>query len=211
MKNSYKIILIAVALIFGITAVNAQSSPVTFGVKGGLNISNLDISGGGFTMDTDPKIGFNVGLTVDYALPANFYILSGLELTTKGADFDEHGVKFDPNLMYLQMPINAGYKLQVMDNLKILFFAGPYFAYGIGGKTKVSGYDEWGDYYSGKYDSFGSEGWAKRFDMGINGGAGIEYNKFVATIGCDYGVIDINDGSGDAYTQNVSFTVGYKF
>jgi len=211
MKNSYKIILMAVTLILSVTAVNAQSFPVTFGVKGGLNISNLDLSDDdAYYKDDDPRIGYNVGITVDFALPANLYILSGLELTSKGTDYDRHGNEFKPNLTYLQLPVNLGYKLNVTDELGFLFYAGFFGAYGVSGKTKIDGY---------KYDSFGGSGIFKRFDLGIVAGVSVQYGKFIGTISCDYGFIDINNNlvnnyssrSIDVYTQNASIGVGYKF
>lgn len=201
-----KATVLAVSLLIGISA-SAQDSPIQFGVKAGLNLSNF---GGKAGDDLDAKIGFNVGVTVDYALTEDVYLLSGLELTTKGAKLSESGAKLTFNPMYLQLPIHAGYKLAIAEGTKLVFHAGPYLAYGIGGKAKLTGAgDE--DY---KIDFFGSEeeGGAKSFDFGVGLGVGAEFGQINAGLGYDFGLANISR-SDDAKlkTQNAYLTVGYKF
>ena len=214
MKTILKTSLIAIALLLGISA-NAQEKPLTFGVKAGMNLSNF--SGDG---DSDSKIGFNAGVTVDYALSSDLYLLSGLELTTKGAKAEysesESGVsvkyKATATPMYLQLPVHLGYKLTVTEGTKIVFHAGPYIAYGIGGKTKAKASANALSIdinHEDKEDFFGDEG-AKRFDFGVGLGAGVEFGKIGVGLGYDFGLTKLYD-AGNNKNMNAYLTVGYKF
>lgn len=224
MKNTFWAFLFSIALIISINA-GAQDNRFTFGIKAGVNLANF--SGNG-AQDSDARIGFNFGVTVDYSLAQNYYLLSGLELTMKGAKAKyvspitaneklngppfSAEIKDDP--IYLQMPIHLGYKLTVTDAFKILFHAGPYVAYGIGGKVKMDrannlevegGFSDFDGYLSEK-DKF------KKFDFGIGLGIGMEFNKIALGIGYDFGLANIADNSNSKLrNMNAYFTVGYKF
>ena len=80
MKMIARTTLIVAAILLTI-GVNAQDKPLTFGVKAGMNISNFS----GDFEDTKAKIGFNAGVTLDFALTNDLYLLTGLEFTSKGA------------------------------------------------------------------------------------------------------------------------------
>ena len=168
---------------------------------------NLSTITGDATDDVKAKIGFNVGVTLDYTLTSDLYLLTGLELSTKGCKEDV-GLSKDAtsNLMYLQLPIHLGYKLAVTDATKIVFHAGPYVAYGIGGKTKIS---ESGVEVS--VNSFGSNR-VKRFDFGVGLGVGAEFGKIGVGLGYDFGLVNIVDVDNVSNKNaNAYLTVGYKF
>ena len=206
MKTIIKTSLIAIALLIGVSA-NAQKSPVIFGVKAGINLSSV----GGDSDGADSKVGFQVGVTMDIPLTQEFYVASGLNFTTKG--FKVNGfayensyadTKFNP--MYLELPIHIGYKLPVAENTKLNFHAGPYIAYGVGGKfsAKVGG-------HKGDVNVF-STGLLKEFDAGFGLGAGSEFGKIGVGIGYDFGFVNIVDQSGGKLkNQNAYLTLGYKF
>jgi len=145
MKTIIKSILLTVALLTAIAA-NAQYNPITFGIKAGANLSS-------YSGDVDykkVKLGFNAGITLDFALTPEVYLMSGLEFTMKGVKmdaketFDIEGmrasVEFNgskADAMYLQVPIHIGYKVNLAPTTKLVLHAGPYIAYGIAGKSKV--------------------------------------------------------------------------
>lgn len=205
-----KTVLLSAALFSATIGASAQSSPLQFGVKAGANLSNWS----GDINDTDAKFGFNVGVTVDYAFNTNWYLMSGLEFTTKGAKIDlitdytgEYATaKLTGNAMYLQLPIHAGYKLPIAENTNLVFHAGPYLAYGVGGKvtTKIDGFGKVKD------DFFGDHSF-KRFDFGLGFGAGVEFGKINAGLGYDFGLVNINQGIGTVRNMNGYLSVGYKF
>ncbi|MDH6307260.1 hypothetical protein M2451_000409 [Dysgonomonas sp. PFB1-18] len=238
MKKLFKTIFVTITLFIGINA-SAQDKPITFGVKSGLNLSNYS----GDAENLKAKLGFNVGVTLDYNFTSNLYLTTGLEFTTKGVKYDfeesitEEGQTFDLsakakiNAMYLQIPIHIGYKVDVNESTKITFHAGPYIAYGVGGKVKI------GDEMKIKngattvtinmkelkkefgisdeelpldMDTFGDESF-KRFDFGVGLGVGAEFGKFCVGLGYDFGLANISREGSTARNMNAYLTVGYKF
>ncbi|MFR9164957.1 MAG: porin family protein [Dysgonomonas sp.] len=200
-KNLLKLTLTAIALL-SVSAVNAQL--LSLSVKGGVNFSALN---NGFTkkMDTELKTGFHAGLGVDISIPMLFDIQTGLNFTTKGTKF-KNSDDLKVNASYLEIPVMIAYKIPILPKIKFVPNIGPYFAYGIGGKTKLHVEDA----PAGKMDTFDKA--LKKFDWGIGGGIGIEVSKFTANLGCQFGLKDLNNRKGESMkTQNIQITVGYKF
>jgi hypothetical protein len=209
MKNFIKASLVAVALLVNISA-NAQI-PLELGVKAGVNLSNF----GGDIENYEAKAGFNIGITVDYAIASELYLLSGLELTTKGAKSKEtiyNGTKQETSInpIYLQLPVHLGYKLEMAPETKLVFHAGPYIAYGIGGKAKES--KKINDVnHSTDTKIFGDNGYDK-LDIGVGLGASVELGKIGVGLGYDFGLNNISGESAyKVKNQNAYLTVGYKF
>lgn len=201
-------LVLVVAMLAIVTGASAQ---LNLGVKGGVNMSNFY---GDELTDKNLKIGFNVGLLADYELSYNSAIQTGLFFTTKGAKYSESigdaSADFTVNPMYLQLPVHYAYKLDVTPGTRIVFHAGPYVAYGIGGKSKLSG--SLGDWDGAtEWDVFGDDGF-KRFDAGLGLGVGAEFGPILLDLGWDMGLVNIADSnSGDIKNQNAYLSVGYKF
>lgn len=204
--NKIKISFLVIVGMIITTNVSAQI-PVSFGLKAGVNLSEIQ------KLEDDVKVGFNFGLTADLQLTDNFYLLSGLELTTKGAKgksynlADEQGVTYTNvklNTMYLQLPVHAGYKLEIAPTIKLVFRAGPYLAYGIDGKIKGEAGNK-----SLDIDFFGDD--TNRFDFGIGGAVGAEFaDKITVSLGADQGLTKIFK-DGKQKNRSASLSVGYKF
>ena len=201
-----RIIRNSIMLLIGlVTSVSMSAQlPVSFGVKAGMNLSEIQ------KIDDNVKVGFNIGVTAEVSLPSSFYLMSGLEFTTKGTKgkntiIDASGPmsKATYNAMYLQLPIHAGYKLDLVPGTKLIFRAGPYLAYGVGGKVK------WDIKNYGEHDMFNDD--SNRFDIGIGGAVGVEFlNKISVSLGADQGLTKIFK---DTSTKNrcAHISVGYKF
>jgi hypothetical protein len=226
-----KIFLTFVAVAAIATSAFAQAGALQFGVKAGVNLSSVS----GDVEDVKSKIGFNVGVTVDYGFTDNLFLLSGLELTQKGYKVEEEYSEDYPGAsvnvkstvtsspLYLQIPIHIAYKLD-LGSVKLVPEVGPYVAFGIAGKTKVKTelssdnqavLDLIGDTSSEEDgDFFGSEdeGGAKSFDFGIGLGIGAEFGKLGAKIGYDLGLTSLSYNK-DFSVKNGNFylSVGYKF
>jgi hypothetical protein len=211
--KTIKAVLCVLILLVGI-GVNAQEKKATFGVRAGLAMSNMtdDLKG-------DAKFGFTGGITFDYAFTPDIYLLTGLHYSMDGTKDD--GLKV--NMSYLKLPLHAGYKMAIRDQMKMVFHGGPYLAYAVDGNYKSGGVS---------IDAFDDEiasmmGYKmKRFDFGLGLGIGLEVNKFCFNLGWDYGLLNmldlrdparIEDITGirvdkmNAKTQNAYLTVGYKF
>lgn len=202
-------IMLVVAMFAMVSAVSAQTS---LGIKGGVNMSNFY---GDELDDQNVKIGFHIGLAADYEFAYNSAIQTGLFFTTKGAKYSESigdaTGDFTVNPMYLQLPVHYAYKLDVTPGTRIVFHAGPYVAYGIGGKAKLSG--SLGDWEGAtEWDVFGDNGFLKNFDAGLGLGVGAEFGPLLLDLGWDMGLVNIADSdNGDIKNQNAYLSVGYKF
>jgi hypothetical protein len=207
----FKVVLIAIAVFIG-TSASAQNSPITFGVKAGLNLSNYY---GDDTSSLDPKVGFNVGVTMDYAFSPALYLMTGLDLTTKGAKQSVGSGTITYNPMYLQVPVHIGYKLDVAPGTKIVFHAGPYVAYGVGGKVSVKGSGvtaSWNIFEKIEIDELSFSGF-DRFDFGAGFGVGAEFGRIGVGIGYDLGFANVFRDKNDSksHNMNAALTVGYRF
>jgi Outer membrane protein beta-barrel domain len=84
----------------------------------GANLAN--ISGDGDSTNA-MKVGIHIGAIVELSISDNFIIAPGILYSMKGTQ-DKDESKYKLNLNYLEIPINAKYKMESGLN----FFAGPY-------------------------------------------------------------------------------------
>lgn len=189
MKNVLKIVLCVFALLaLTTTKATAQLLPISLSVKGGPNFSTVSTSA------FEGKTGFNAGLGLDVNLPANLAIMSGLEINTKGANTKQELEAIDAsqkiNAMYLQLPVHLGYRIKLLPGFRMHFELGPYFAQGIGGKTK---YMEKGKEV--KADTFGDDG-LKKFDWGLGAAVGVTLlGRVQVKAGYDLGMANISNNN----------------
>lgn len=195
-----KAILIAALMVCGVSTVSAQiEKGLRYGVIAGLNCSNTDGEG------SKSKIGFHVGARAEYNFSESLYATASLLYSHKGFKIDNYD-DFKANAGYLELPIMAGYRWSLNNGLSIFGETGPYFAYGICGKVKGDG-DEDYDFFGDEEDSFG----AKRFDAGWGIHAGVEYSKFQIRVGYELGFTKLYDVDDSAKNRNLMVSVGYTF
>lgn len=206
MKTMKTFFLVAICSVVCISA--SAQLPIGLGVKGGATFSDIS------KFNDDFKYGFNFGVAVDYEVANSVYLMSGLHLITKGAKGNELGGvsiapgtatgkgKMDVNPIYLQVPIHAGYKFQVAPATKFVLRAGPYVAYGIGGKAKGEGD------FKGVDQDFFTDG-TKKFEMGIGGAAGAELGKFTADLAVDLALTKVWENRSSK-NRVAYISIGYK-
>ena len=171
-------------------------SQISWNAKVGMNMSNFTGDS-----DTDMRVGFNVGVGMEYQFTDMWSIQPSLMFTQKGAKMDE--LKANP--MYLEIPVMAAARFAIADNQNIVVKAGPYFGFGIAGKYKAGG--EKIDFFKDTKDEDGDilmEG-AKKFDAGLGVG------KFFIDLSGEFGLAKLADGDGAPKNMNFSIGVGYKF
>jgi hypothetical protein len=97
-----KKVFLFLGLSLSVIIVNAQAK---YGLKGGLNISNL---GGSDIDDNKAKLGFHLGGYVEVPLQSGFSIQPELVFSTMGCKFeDSDDLRY--NLNYLTIPVMAKY------------------------------------------------------------------------------------------------------
>ncbi len=207
MKN--KILLLT--MIFAVSFSNGQN--VKFGIKGGLNLSNL----ASISSSTDKlgnlsdkrinnlsdkgKVAFHIGGMVNISLTDSFSIQPELLYSLQGAHSETNFAKADLELHYISIP--------VMANLHLGFFkieAGPQVSF----LTS--------SIISGEVLGFGSSKKVKDLfstvDFGVNFGLGIEFQKISLGTRFNIGLSDIiRDNPTDIKIINSVFqlSLGYYF
>ena len=183
----------------------AGFSQVKWDAKVGMNFSNMTKFD-----DTKALPGFNLGVGMDYGFSENWSLQSGLMISSKGYKVKNYA-KVRP--IYLDIPILAAYKFNISDNTKFVINAGPYLAFGLGGKCK---FDEGGDYKLFKGED-GEDAEYSRFDLGIQYGIGLEIgDHYLVNLTGQNGFIspfDYPDGYDGDKPKNMTFSigVGYRF
>src|SRR5690349_6856896 len=194
---------IMAALLIGISAASFAQTPVSYGIRAGVNFQNLngkDASGG--NLDNKLKTGFNIGITADIPVASpDYFVQTGLLFTTKGAKVvTPTSGNNKVNLNYLEIPITFLYK-PVVGEGRLLLGVGPYLGIGVGGKSDFGSID------------FGDD--LKRFDAGGNLLFGYQFTpKISAQLNAQLGLLNIQkDPPGDATIKNTGFGVslGYHF
>ena len=199
--NRLRIFLIMCLLITGLVGTHAQ---INWGVKAGLNVSNVT------DFDTDYRAGFNGGIVGQYMFGDALGLETGLYYSMQGYKmeiFSIQGKKESDETVtasYLKLPVQAIYKFKVGQNLYLYPAAGLYFAYGIGGSDMNIV-----DYQGNKIEDSDYFDFAKRFDMGLAVGANLQFEKFLIGVGYDYGLLKVF--KKDTHNSNVMVNVGYFF
>lgn len=188
MKKIFTAILLVVALMSA-TAVQAQ---IKFGLKGGLNVTNMSFSAD--VIDKSNQTGFFIGPTVKFTLPlvglgVDAAALFDQRNAKAGADGDEVTLK----QRSINIPINLRYNIGLGSLAGIYLAAGPQFGFNIGDKTFT-----WEDGVN--YDMSDS-------NFSINVGAGVSLIKhleigFTYNIACGKtGEVNICDAAGSTWNQ----------
>lgn len=165
------------------------------------------------------KPGFHAGIAADYEFIPNVAIQTGLFFTTKGAKFEKtfgnDKVTNTVNAYYLQMPLHLAYKIDVASSARVVLHAGPYAAYGVGGKYKYDSkftdvLKNAGIAMEGK--TFDKKTGYKPFDAGVGAGIGAEFGSFLVDLGWDMGLLNISqDKAVKIKNQNAYLSVGFRF
>ena len=128
--------------------VSAQTAKFEFAVRGGLNLSTALIND---AIAIKFKPCYHIGGTVDYLFTQKFGLQSGLFFSVKGSKivgFNSGGYvgrspddytytyTYTFNELYLRLPLYITFRKSISSKFNVNIGFGPYFAYGIGGKTK---------------------------------------------------------------------------
>lgn len=207
MRKNYKLLILVLAL-----AVSTGTYAQSFGVQAGFNLSTMSFKYGG-DKDNDTKMtpGFNIGGIGEMALSDMFSIQAGLLLDMKGVKFKDDDYTTTTNLFYIDIPILAKARYELSD-LNIYGVLGPYFGFGLSGKTKYKDDDD-SESESIKWGS-GDDDDLKRFDVGMTIGAGVEISAFQFGLSYNLGFANIaanGDSDNQAKNRGLRITAGYWF
>lgn len=183
-----KLLVAIVALFCSVSSFGQYSSGgfdldkenVYYGIRFGGTVAS--ISG-------DLSIGSKVGLTLGGVLGLRLststpvFLESGLYYTQRGAKEGD----FEVTHNNLEIPIVVKYGFKATDEIALLPFFGPYFAYAVNKEQK------------GDLDR------VNRKNMGFKLGCGAEFNKLYAELGYQFGVTNIWDSDDISGHNNALF------
>lgn len=204
-KNLFNLSLLIIGILSYSPPAKAQADkPLSIDIHGGLNLTSLD---GKDVGNTKGKIGFLLGVGVDYTFNSGFTLATGLDYVAKGVKTDDKAfgdTKIKAN--YISLPIHAGYKFEFQNESSLTLMAGPYFAYGVGGKSTFSA--DGGTLKNNTFDEL------KKFDFGLGFKFKYTIKHFNTFVGFDHGVITVAKSSIvdiTAFNSNLFLGVGYSF
>lgn len=126
MKKIFTLAVIALSM-FAATA----TAQVKFGLKGGLNVTNMSLSSD--VLDAENRAGWFIGPTIKISLP-----LTGLGIDA-AALYDQRSAKIEQDVtkttikqQSIQIPINLRYGVGLGSTASVFAFAGPQFGFNVG-------------------------------------------------------------------------------
>ena len=181
MNKLKKIACLLILAIGTVTTTNAQGpESAKFGVKGGLNMSNL------YTNEVDDEnvlLGFNFGVFLEMPITSRISIQPEILYSTKGAELKYNNAiaqgtgKF--RLNYIEVPLLL--KLNVTKKFDVHF--GPYAAYLV--NSKITNEDQNGNI---NFENDVDEDDLNKLDFGLAGGFGFNFDGFGIGARYNYGL-----------------------
>lgn len=217
-----KIILLLLAALFVFSSALAQNSGCNFGVRTGVNFSNI----GNSDYSSDYLTGFNVGGIYSMPIAQGFplSVEGGLYFQMKGAKDNgfiaevDHDTKFTS--YQIEIPVVLTYDIPISGGWAIQPLVGLYYSLAVAGDIEFDGKN---------YDPYKKEKWATldeartvesqllhRSDFGIRAGINIKLNQYLLGFSYDAGMLNIyseefRDRGFDAHSGCCSINLGYNF
>jgi len=199
-------LLLACFLVAGVTTSMQAQSPVSIGLKGGLNIADLTNT----EFDTDTRTGFLGGVSLNISLPSiPFGIESGLYYTQKGTSYSSDIGTGTLKLDYLEVPVLARFNLDMPGSVTPHLLAGPYLGFNV--NSEIEGSDGESSVSSDISDEIVST------DFGLLFGAGLDFNLGLTALNAQIryglGLMNVFEDDVDDNIKNgvFSIAVGIRF
>lgn len=136
MRKFFTAAIVAVSMLFAASSAQAQ---VKFGLKGGLNVTNMSLNSEVF--DADNQTGFFIGPTVKFTLPivglgidaSALYDQRDAKVKVEG---EGESVESKIKNQSINIPINLRYGVGLGSTASLFLFAGPQFGFNVGDKDQ---------------------------------------------------------------------------
>lgn len=136
MRKNFTAAIVAATMLFSTSSAQAQ---VKFGLKGGLNVTNMSLNSEVF--DADNQTGFFIGPTVKFTLPivglgidaSALYDQRDAKITV-----EDNGASVESKIknQSINIPINLRYGVGLGSTASVYLFAGPQFGFNVGDKNQ---------------------------------------------------------------------------
>jgi hypothetical protein len=204
-----KKLIVLLSLFFAVSLV-MQAQNIKYGIRGGFGLSKPWNH-----KDTDMKSSYKVGFTSDITLLDNLSLQPALYFTNKGYKMSETGMEFIQNANYLELPISVALKIPLGGSLKLAINIGPYFACGVGGKSKLTLLGVEDDWKTFKGDGAIADA-VSRFDWGATAGVALEIYFIDISVNYDLGLKNLSSMTQEEKKDNMKngmlwFAVGIRY
>lgn len=195
-------------LLLGLLTI-AGYSQARFDIHAGMSMANVTNS------EANMKVGYTLGVGMDYAFNEMWSFQSGLNFTNKGCKVSESGISTKMNPVYLDIPLLAAIKVNITEGNRFVVNFGPYVGFGLGGKMTVEASGaEIGTKLFKKVGN-NDEAVMNRCAVGLQYGVGFELNDhYLINLTGQYGFTNmVKDSFAGENNKNLAFllTVGYRF
>ena len=185
-----KLFFAAFALVAGVLSAQAQTA-INPRIEVGANFARGISKVGSVTAESKVRTGFRASVAAEIELASGVYLAPGVTFRQEGYKF---GNGNGYGLNYISVPVDLGIRVPFSENFAVSVEAGPYFAYGLS--------------TTGKLDAF-KAGIYKRFDMGLNASAALEFSKVYLRVGTDIGMVNaLKNNIANTSYKNASFFAG---
>ncbi|MEO9147099.1 MAG: porin family protein [Ginsengibacter sp.] len=179
-------------------------------VQGGLNLANISNANSGSVNKNNTLATFNAGILARSNSSGILAVESGLLLDGRGAKVEggsgntNYKVTFNP--LYLELPVNLVVRVPIGSDANLFINGGPYIAMGIAGKSKsegqlggISGSQTQNIKFTSADPNADDQAYSKlkRYDYGLNIGAGVDLKKILLKVNYGYGMAKINSMQTD--------------
>ena len=189
-----------------------------FGVKAGVNVTNLDLKAG-----IPPVLGYSAGLTWQWNLPLGFAIQPDLLYHVKASRLSEINAETF-GMGYVELPVNVQWGLRfAQDNVRVFAQASPFIGYAVTQSGEISPVKTGNGVVDGVLSSSGLDKWANinRFSYGAGLGLGVQLwalqitAQYTWNLGQlvnikDTTLGDFNDKNFGGYVVTVALMLGKK-
>ena len=201
-----------------------STEKVSFGIRGGLNVSQLATVADKDVAREGRHVGFHAGVSLEVPIVESLGFETGLYFVQKAVKEKSDGLlglgdteaKGTP--CYVEIPLLASYR-HTFRKVQLQVSTGPYLAYGVCGKLKQETTNNYGivtskqdaDWFGGEDDRESLR--MKRFDMGWHLGAGLKFKGSIY-LGYSYEAGLVNcSRSEDAKvkTRSHAISLGFAF
>ncbi len=192
---------------FGLIQKTHAQNPIDFGIKGGLNFTNL----AGTDDDLESRTGIQAGVVLDISFPLlPLGIESGIYYSQKGAQISEDGMTATWKLDYVEVPVLGKISVGPPGPFSPHIVVGPYAAYNVNSELDVSAGSE------SETEDFSEI--TSDIDFGGVIGVGADFNLGVTKLNIQArysrGLIDVNENGFEnegEHNSVFSITAGIMF
>jgi hypothetical protein len=224
MKNFIQVLIIA---FFAIIVFNVNGQNVGFKIGSDWSNANLKHGDTASSLDKQYLIAPKIGVIFETPIYNGIFLQTGLMVSLSGFRFDDKRTIDDsdgnpvivdskerPILLYLDLPVNFGYKHPVSDRLSVFGMVGPVFRYLTYSTWTYLVDGEWDNESTKIEDAEGKEeNLFNSFDIGLNVEAGVQFDRFQFGLyyAPSFSNIYNEDVAGkDASWKNYSFGVTFS-